>query len=500
MSRDRVRAAIDEAEEMKPESPRLLMRELPPADPFPVDALGDVLAQAARAIQDRVQAPVAICGQSVLAAATLAVQAQADVVLPTQQARPLTNFYVTVASTGERKTAVDTQALGPIRRREAELRDKYEIDLPAFTNDKLAWDSARDAAVKHSKGNRERIKVALDALGPAPVSPLLPLLTCPEPTFEGLCKLFAVAWPSLGIFASEGGQFIGGHGLSSEAKLRTAAGLSAAWDGEVIKRVRAGDGTAILAGRRLAMHLMAQPDVAGVMLNDRLLTDQGMLSRVLVTAPDAASGTRMWHEPSPSSETALKRYDARLLDILETPLPLRAGKANELEPRTLPLSNGARHLWIGFCDYIEKRIAGGGELEPVRGLANKLPEHAARLASVLTLVREIHAGEVAGPEMEAGIELAQHYASEALRLFGASLISDQIHDTQRLLDWLLNGWDKPVISLPDIYQRGPNSIREAAPARRAAEVLVEHGWLVPVPAGEIVKVKSRREAWWIVRG
>jgi hypothetical protein len=54
-----------------PEPPRLLMRESPPADPFPIDALGDALEPAARAIHDRVQAPLAICGQSVLAAAQL---------------------------------------------------------------------------------------------------------------------------------------------------------------------------------------------------------------------------------------------------------------------------------------------------------------------------------------------------------------------------------------------------------------------------------------------
>jgi hypothetical protein len=41
------------------EPPRPLMRELPPADPFPVDALGPVLGSAARAIHDRVRAPLA---------------------------------------------------------------------------------------------------------------------------------------------------------------------------------------------------------------------------------------------------------------------------------------------------------------------------------------------------------------------------------------------------------------------------------------------------------
>ena len=71
MSHDTVRSIIAAAPEMKGEPPRPLMRELPPADPYPVDALGEVLAPAARAIHDRIQAPLAICGQSVLAAATV---------------------------------------------------------------------------------------------------------------------------------------------------------------------------------------------------------------------------------------------------------------------------------------------------------------------------------------------------------------------------------------------------------------------------------------------
>jgi hypothetical protein len=131
-----------------------------------------------------------------------------------------------------------------------------------------------------------RFKSALDALGSAPVASLLPLLTCPEPTYEGLCKLLAVSLPSVGVFSSEGGQFIGGHGLSEDKKLLTAAGLSGLWDGEPIKRVRAGDGTAILPGRRVAVHLMAQPDVAAIMLSDQMLLGQRFLSRCLVSAPE----------------------------------------------------------------------------------------------------------------------------------------------------------------------------------------------------------------------
>ena len=260
---EHIRRIVEEADEIKPKPPRPLVREIPPADPCPVDALGSVLAPAARAIHDRVQAPIAICGQSVLGAATLAVQGYADVVLPIGlgQRRPLSCYFITVAETGERKSASDAEAMRPIRKREAELRDRHEADRIAYVNDKAAWDRARDVAIKAGKGDRGKIRAALDAIGPAPVAPLLPMLTCPEPTYEGLCRLLPAALPSIGIFAPEGGQFVGGHGMSDEARLRTAAGLSAAWDGEAIRRVRAGDGITILRERRIAMHLMAHPEV-----------------------------------------------------------------------------------------------------------------------------------------------------------------------------------------------------------------------------------------------
>jgi len=496
-----VRRLVTEAEDVKPEPPRPLMRELPPADPFPVDALGDVLGAAARGINDRVQAPIAICGQSVLAAATLAVQGHADVVLPigAGQARPASSYFVTVAATGERKSACDTEATWPIRRHEAALRATYYRDLPAYENDKAAWDTAREAARKAGKGNRATIRDALDALGPAPTPPLMPMLTCPEPTFEGLCKLFAHGQPSLGIFAAEGGQFIGGHGMNDDNKLKTAAGLSDAWDGTPIRRVRSGDGAMILPGRRLSVHLMAQPAVADILFRDRLLANQGLLSRLLVTAPDGAAGTRLWHEAQPETDRDLKRHGARLLAILETPLPLAAGKSNELEPRRLLLSSAGRELWIKFTDHIERAIGPGAGLEPIRGLANKLPEHAARLAAVVTLVRDIDAGEIVAADIEAGIALAEHYAAEALRLFGASRISADLRLAQKLLDWLLYQWTEPAISLPDIYQRSLNMIGDKATATKLVAILEDHGFLYRIPQGAVVAGQRRRDAWRIVR-
>ncbi len=465
-----------------------------------METLGDPLAAAIEGIQDKTQAPAAICAQAVLATACLAVQGHINVVLPTGQVRPTSCFFLTVAATGERKSAVDDQALWPIRKRERALREAHQGEVTAYQARRQAHEKQRRQILgdKRAYPGIEAKEQALAALGSPPKPPLVPLLTCAEPTLEGLVLHLAVGHPSMGIFSAEGGLFIGGHGLSDEAKLRTAAGLSTIWDGEVITRVRAGDGSMVLAGRRVTIHLQAQPGVAAVMLGDRVLLDQGLLSRILVTAPETAAGTRFWREPDPASDEAIRCYWARLLSILEAPLPLVDGR-NELEPRGLMLSPKARGLWIAFSDHVERLIAPGGDLEPVRGLANKLPEHAARIGAVLEAIEDLHAGELGTHAMGAGIEIAQHYAGEALRLFEAGRVSRDLAQAQTLLAWLQTRWKDSYVGLPEIYRLGPNAIREARTARRLAAILEEHGWLIPVEGGAEVGGTWRREVWRVIR-
>ncbi len=98
---------------VKPSRP--LRRAMPPAEPYLVAALGDVLSPAAEAIHDKTQAPISIVAQAVLGAAALAVQGHADVILSTGQARPCALFLVSVAASGERKTSAILEAVTPTR-------------------------------------------------------------------------------------------------------------------------------------------------------------------------------------------------------------------------------------------------------------------------------------------------------------------------------------------------------------------------------------------------
>ena len=480
------------------ERPLPLVRDLPAPETFPIEALGDVLAPAAAASQDSVQSPWAMCGQAVLAAATLAVQGFADVALPSGQVKPISNFFLTVAGSGERKSATDGFALGPIQKREELLRDAYLAELPGYNNAKSAYEAARKKICNSFKGDLASVKTSLDSLGPEPVAPLQPMLTCQEPTFEGLCRALEVGQPSIGIFATEGGQFIAGNAMNSDNKLKTAAGLSCAWDGETIRRVRAGDGIVLLPGRRVSLHLMVQPGVATTMLGDPELADQGLLSRCLVIAPESHSGRRFYREPAPETKGQLMAYDRCLSDILQRPFPLATNSRNVLAPRVLRLNPGATTRWRTFADDVEKELGPIGALAPISGFANKMPEHAARLAAVLTLIEDPAAAEITDDFMARGILLAKHYASEALRLFQGAKINHGLRLATQLLDWLRKSWADPNISLPDVYQFGPTAIRDRETALRLLKILEAHRHLVKLPAITLVKGQPRREAWRIV--
>ena len=148
---------------------------------------------------------------------------------------------------------------------------------------------------------------------------------------------------------------------------------------------------------------------------------------------------------------------------------------------------------------IERQIAPEGSLSPVKGIANKLPEHAARLAAVLALVSDADANEIPSEQMAAGIILAQHYVAEALRLFEVNQVSDDLRLAEKLLTWLLGCWNEPFVSLPDIYQKGPNAIREKTAAARLVAILEDHGWLLRERSGANIGGQFRREAWQIAR-
>ncbi len=474
-----------------PEPAQPLYRELPPSEPYPVAALGPVLGGAVADLRRVVQPAEATAAQSVLAAASLAVQPLADVLID-GRTLPCSLFLLTVADSGDRKSATDRAATLPHRERERVLAAEYREHAQAFENAHDAYEKSRAEALSKAKGRLAR-EHALEELGPPPEAPMVPVLLTEEPTLEGLQKLYAVARPSLGLFSDEGGRFLGGNALSPDNRMKTLSGLSSLWDAARISRTRAGDGSSVLYGRRLALHLMVQPVVAPSLLADPLACGQGFTARCLLAWPPSALGRQFYVEEDVTEAPGFRRYCDRLAELLAREPATAEGDRRELRPAPLVLSPEAKRQWIAFHDWLQRCLSPDGALRPVAPFAAKAAEHAARLAGVLAVVSDTGARVIGVEHVEAGLVLCRWYLGEALRLQGVAATRADLLAAGRLLTWLQARG--PVVATVEVYQRGPGSVRDRATATRLLDVLAEHGHVRRVAGGVEVDGRHRRDAW-----
>lgn len=489
------------SDELQPEPLRAV---LPPAEPYPVDALGDVLGKAAMAIHESVKAPLALCCQSVLAAASLAAQAHFDIKLPWGEQKPLSLFLLTVGESGERKSAVDGLVLGAGKAQERADMEVYTGLERTYQSELASWqhavDAARRAVTLARKGatTARDVQKAVEQCGEKPEAPIVPLRFMSDPTVEGMFKQLAVGNPSVALFSDEGGLLIGGHALNSDNALKTMARWCKLWDGSPFDRVRAGDGSGVLYGRRMALHQLAQPDVMVQLLSDRMANGQGLLARCLVAWPESTIGTRHIQ----AYEWAGDRYELkRLFDVFKRLMETKPRSGNspqELDPVELPLTNDAKELAMAASNQFETLMARGADLAEIRDRASKAIENACRIAGVLAAIEGgMTVRQISRECLERGLVLVRWYLAETLRIRGAAAIPQSVTDAEMLSAWLKSR-DLKNFRSKQILNSGPNQLRNKTRLTSAINELVSNGYLVQNEKGTIVDGVSALKSWGVV--
>jgi hypothetical protein len=475
----------------KPEAPLPLVMPKPAAPFYPLDALGDILGKAAITITECVQCPRDMAGQSVLAAASLAVQGLADVTID-GRTYPLSLFCLTVAGSGDRKSAADSVALKAHNDLQQEWMKDYLQDFEHYNHEKDSY----DIECKKIKGNKkltqqERVE-ALVAI-PKPAELELPQLISQEPTLEGLQKSFGSGRASQGLFNDEGGQFFGGHAMNRDNALKSMAGLSKFWDGAPIIRTRAGDGESMaLYGQRLCVHLMVQPIVAGTVLNDPVLNGQGFLPRFLLSWSDSIAGTRLYNHKDATQEPAIVEYWKVMRELLSKLLP-EEGEAL----RQIGLTVEAKAFWVKAYDGIEVSLHKDGELADIKATASKAAENIARIAGVLALVDNVGAFEIELRHIKQAVILGQYYLNESVRLNETGPQVDALNNTQILLSWMQKK-EHRIFSLRQIYQTGPRpsgARKSKSAAQKLINTLIDYKWLDTLPDGAEIDGVHHNDAW-----
>lgn len=457
--------------------PLPLFPDLPKPSKYPVAALGELLGGAVMGIADKIRVPTEMAAQSVLSVAAYAAQAQADVSLPFGQDRPLSLFALTIASSGDRKTSCDNEALRPVRMMEETLKEAFVAEWKEHRLAKAAWAiSKKKIESDGAKHGPDVLRSKLEALGDEPLEPLSPYLTHDNLTMEGLAKNWPLFRASLAISTSEGGMFTGGHSMNEENRRRTASDLARLWDGQAPRRLRASD-SAMLEGRRLSMHLLIQPDAGMEFLSDRIIRDQGLCSRLLVAAPVSLAGTRLSRPIDPASHAAVEAYTGRIYSILSSPWPMVEGTRNELAPRKLQFSEGARLAFQDFFDSVERQSGVNGPLGPISDIASKAAEYVGRIAGVLTVVDRPGSGTIQPAEVRRAIEIVNWYLAEAERIYQSARVSPDLRNAQLLLDWL-TAREGDDCTFREIMNTGPNRLRPKKEADRAVATLAEHNRVI----------------------
>jgi hypothetical protein len=482
---------IDLDQAMRPLEIQPLRRKALPAEAYPINALGVKLTAAVKATQSVIQAPFALCAQSFLAGAAVGAQGVANLELH-GSTLPLSEFFLTIAESGERKSAVDTVAKQPHNDWQREEYQHYEEAIKKYLDEKAIYDRERMAILNNKEGDKAEQLAALKE----PIPPRVPLLFTEEPTFEGIYKQLYTGIPSIGIFSDEGGRMFGGHAMNAENRLKTIASFSKLWDGKFIDRVRAGDGASLLYNRRCSIHLMAQPGAAETFLNDGVSSDQGILSRFLIVRPESTKGTRLYNATDLRNSPALSAYNRTIDRLLRSCQWDR--KTGELEFNVIRLSPDAMRLWTSYHDHIERQQTVDGAYRQITGLASKAAEHMARLAAIVQLTDDPNAKTLEVNYIEYAIQLMDYYLAEAIRIQQMAMESKDILEAEKLLEWF-KAEKLRVIYPVKVYQLGPGSIRNKAKALPILRLLEDHGYLSPIAEDQapVIDGAVRRQSWRI---
>lgn len=469
---------------------------------YPIHALGP-LRGVVEYIQARTQAPVEIAAQSIIAVTSSVVQGFADVDLgPLGGVCPISIYAITIAESGERKSACDSLSKHPLLKFEQEFQSIYNRCFKAWKAKHADFELR--LSQYESRVNNDGLEEDEDEpVEPAP--PLSPQRYSTEPTTEGLTQLLRNSHPSQAILSDEGGQLLGGYAFSREQAKKSYAFFNSLWNADPIKRTRVGDGSYTLYGRRLSMHLMVQKGVATDLLTDNRSKDMGFLARCLITEPASRIGYRQGLENLPD-DIHYQSFCRRIRSLLLADLQYHNGDTPEegricsssgaLKLEAITLTKEASAKLLRYYDFVEFEQRKQNEYESLRSVASKSVEQAARLAGLFAIYRDEQAVRINAKDMEDAIELAQYYLNEAKRIMDRAPVAQINREAQDLSDWLSTRSAEYAQFTPSAVQRsGPSFARERPKLDQLLSDLEKYNHIARLEPGTIKDGKARSKIY-----
>ncbi|MDU2739918.1 MAG: YfjI family protein [Escherichia coli] len=417
-------------------------------DEFPLSSLPPLIRDAVIEAQQITQAPLGLVAASALGAVSLVCQNLIDVCRLNTLRGPVSLFLLTLAESGERKTAVDKLLMEPLYQQEMLLYSRHKNELTTWKNKEELLKAQKKALL--SKLNKELRKGAdesetlrqLEALqknrGEKPVRYKF---IFNDATTAAIKDQLCGQWRSVGIMSDEAGIIFDGDTLSE------LPFINKMWDGSVLSVDRKNEPEQMIENARMTLSLMVQPGLFDRYMERKgsVARDSGFLARCLISKPATTQGKRFING-AVTPGGSLTAFHERLMELARGSIE----KSSKDERYCLHFSPEAQKIFIDHYNVLEQDLSPSGPLSQFRGHVSKKTENIARIAALLQYFSQGE-GKISADIMTSAVVISSWYTDEYKKLFA---LPDE--------DWLIEecrGECPPRVRKNYILQCGPGRFR-----------------------------------------
>ena len=407
---------------------------------YPIHALPDIVKNAIQSYAEYGQQPIPLLANSALSNISLSCQGLANVARDNVLVSPVSMYFITVASSGERKTAADKVFGQGVDQWQKETTQALMPEYNRSKNEYTTWSIRRKGLLMMIKrlatqgyetdqydGHYDSIMLE------EPEIPLLPTLKYEDITAEALSENLAKEYPSTSIWSDEAGIFLSSPSMQKD-NTKFVALLNRLWDAHPIAIHRKTSSDIFIKDRRFSLNLMMQPLLLEQMLKkgDGINRNSGFLARTLLAYPTSTMGNRYYKEPLNKVTEHLDIFHKRIKTCLSNTQPVDRYGFGYIP--TLRFSKSAKEVWVKYFNYIETAIANEYHWQSIHDLASKASENIARLAALFHLFTGKQGMEISADHIESAYQIIEWHLNEAKRIFGETKLTQVEHDAKLILE------------------------------------------------------------------
>lgn len=393
-------------------------------NPYPIHALPPLAREAAIAISEHVQAPIAMTAQCVIGAMSHIAQAKVNAPHPfNEHGEPCSLFLLTEGQSGSRKSTSRNLADRAIINHE---RKQYEI----YRQELEQWKSGLAGL---SKKDRE----AYCAENPPPNDPST---LYSDITLESIAGLYIDGiLNNASIASDEAGQFFGGHTMKGDTRNQALGGYAKLFDDGFVERTRSKsnlNGSGRAYDVRLTFNLQGQHEVLAEALKDPVLRGQGFLPRFILTIPENLAGKRLqdaiYRNKNAGTDHRLISYWTRCKYLLDDCPHLKSEHELHNGRYVLPMNDEAKEIDQKFYNMFELLQGKGKRYEYLQAFASRASQLARRLATVFAYFEG--AQWIDAKILKGACEVVKHSLNEWAMYADIEIKTES--DAERLIKWI----------------------------------------------------------------